>query len=423
MEPKYKHLLQDKNIQRWFDNVGRGSKITAMVYFRRLGYFCLLNHTSPRQLIKLEDKKLYDLLLDAVSDFEKKKLSGGYIASVLKSVKSWLSFNGKVVTRRIQIRGAQDTPTLRNERVPTQEELGKVFLAGDERARLATALIAHAGVRPEVVGNYDGTDGLTVGDFPDLELVDGSVRFKTVPAMVRVRAGLSKKRNEYFTFLTAEACEFLKDYLELRMRSGEKLTLESAVVIPYSKRKFISTTRICAKIKRAIRKAGFEWRPYVLRAYFATQLMVAESKGLIIRDYRTFFMGHKGDIEHTYTLNKTRLPPEVIEQMREGYRGAQRYLQTRDSEKGDGDIKRMFKRQLLLVAGFSSDEITEDHLVLGDDEFQRVVRERLTVQMANNGARQKVVPMAEVESHLREGWEYVGILPGDKAILRLPDFS
>ncbi|NIM44298.1 MAG: site-specific integrase, partial [Nitrososphaeria archaeon] len=81
-------------------------------------------------------------------------------------------------------------------------------------------------------------------------------------------------------------------------------------------------------IRVAIRKAGFPWRPYVLRSYFDTQLMLAESKGLVLRDYRQFWMGHKGDIENRYTTNKQRLPEEVVEDMREAYRRSQDYLQT-----------------------------------------------------------------------------------------------
>jgi hypothetical protein len=44
--------------------------------------------------------------------------------------------------------------------------------------------------------------------------------------------------------------------------------------------------------------------------------MVAENAGRVIRDYRQFWMGHKGDMEARYTTNKHRLPPEVIEDMR-----------------------------------------------------------------------------------------------------------
>jgi hypothetical protein len=68
-------------------------------------------------------------------------------------------------------------------------------------------------------------------------------------------------------------------------------------------------------IRRPIRRAGFEWRPYILRRYFDTRLMIIEMDGVIIRDFRVFWMGHRGDIEHTYTLNK-QLPKDVREKMR-----------------------------------------------------------------------------------------------------------
>jgi hypothetical protein len=70
----------------------------------------------------------------------------------------------------------------------------------------------------------------------------------------------------------------------------------------------------------------------VLRSYFDTQLMLAESKGLMLRDYRQFWMWHKGDIENRYTTNKQRLPEDVIEDMREAYRKSQEYLQTTKGE-------------------------------------------------------------------------------------------
>ncbi|MEM2881298.1 MAG: site-specific integrase [Candidatus Methanomethylicaceae archaeon] len=236
----------------------------------------------------------------------------------------------------MKIKGARDTPRLRDERVPTQEELKKIFMAWDRRARVACALIAHSGLRLEVLGNYKGKDGLRVGDIPDLVL-GSSVDFRRVPAMVVVRRELSKAGHQYFTFIGKEGCAYLKDYLEGRMRSGERLTPASPVVRSKGTRKsFIRTTNISDIIRAAMRKAGFPWRPYVLRSYFDTQLMLAESKGLIIRDYRQFFMGHKGDIENRYTTNKCRLPPDVVEDMRPSYARCLDYLET-DRPRTDQD--------------------------------------------------------------------------------------
>lgn len=107
---KYARYLEDENVRRWHQNLGRGSLITANVYFRRLGNFCDSRGVSPHDLASLTEKQAYDLLLDVVTELEKAKLAGSYIESILKSVKSWLSFNGVEVRRKIQIRGAETHP-------------------------------------------------------------------------------------------------------------------------------------------------------------------------------------------------------------------------------------------------------------------------------------------------------------------------
>ena len=46
----------------------------------------------------------------------------------------------------------------------------------------------------------------------------------------------------------------------------------------------------------------------MLRPYFDAQLLIAESKGKMARDFRVFFMGHKGTMEARYTTNKGVIP-------------------------------------------------------------------------------------------------------------------
>jgi hypothetical protein len=302
---------------------------------------------------------------------EKAGHAGSYTESTLKIVKSWLAHNGKEVKRKIKIKGARETPSLKDERVPTKEELKRILLSGDKKARAACVLIAHSGLRIEVLGNYDGKDGLTLGDFPQLEIQHDSVCFTQTPAMLIVRSELSKAGHRYFTFLSEEACEYVKDYLDERMKTGEELTQRSPLITPKLKMKpFIRATNIGDSIREAIRAGGFAWRPYVLRSYFDTQLMLAESKGLVLRDYRQFWMGHKGDIENRYTTNKHKLPEEVVEDMREAYRRSQEYLQTvKTQETSEEKIAQAFRKQLLLVAGFKQDEVDRMELPsIGDED-------------------------------------------------------
>ncbi|RLI40333.1 site-specific integrase, partial [Candidatus Bathyarchaeota archaeon] len=310
---------------------------------------------------------------------------------------------------------------LREERVPTQQELRRIFLSGDKKARAACVLIAHSGLRLMSLGNYRGLDGLRVRDFPEIKIEGGTVEFEQIPTMVVVRPELSKARHQYFTFLSEEGCQYLKDYLEERMLNGESLMSDSPVIRPkVASKPFIRTVNIGDMIRNVVRKAGFSWRPYVLRAYFDTQLMLAESKGLVLRDYRQFWMGHKGDIENRYTTNKCRLPESVIEDMREAYRRSQEYLQTIKPETSRENLMEEFRKQLLLVAGFTPEEIEKIDLVgLSDKEFQELVRKRLVGSRNEDCGIQKVIDLNQIEEYLEKGWEYMATLPNQKVIVKL----
>ena len=143
--------------------VARGSTSTADVYLRRVGSFCKKLNISPKVLATLSDLEIYNLLLDYVSSMEKSGYTGSYIESTVKCVKSWLAHNGKEVRRKIRIKDARESPSLKDERVPTKEELKRTFLSGDKKTRVSSVLVAHAGLRIEVLGNYTGKDGLTIG--------------------------------------------------------------------------------------------------------------------------------------------------------------------------------------------------------------------------------------------------------------------
>jgi hypothetical protein len=172
-------------------------------------------------------------------------------------------------------------------------------------------------------------------------------------------------------------------------------------------------------LKKPIEKAGFDWRPYVLRRYYDTRMMMAESDGLIINAWRVFWMGHKGDIEAIYTLNKGNFNPDLLEKMREAYaKASHKYLQTIKTEMGEEKIKETFKKQLLAVAGYSEEEISKLDISMTDDELHNLVKQRLLGAISNNGSRQKVVLTNQVGKFLDDGWEYVAPLSNNKAIIR-----
>jgi len=418
---KYRYLLEDKDVRRWYENLIRGSPACAQIYLRNLGNFCQLMDITPGQLARKPVTELEDLLMDYVTSAQKEH-AGSYIRNTTKVVKSWLAHSGIQLKRKIRITGAYETPTLNDERVPTKEELKRIFLSGSKQARTACAIIAHAGLRLETLGNYNGLDGLRMRDLPELKIKGSEVSFEKTPTMIIVRSALSKARHQYFTFLTEEACSYLKDYLEERLRDGELLTSDSAIVKPkFAQKPFIRTVNIGDMMRLAIRSAGLPWRPYVLRCYFDTMLLLAESKGLVLRDYWQFWMGHKGDIENRYTTNKQRLPESVVEDMRAAYARSEEFLQTKMKEEtSEEKLRGSFRKQLLLVAGFTQGELDKmDVPSISDEELQGIVKKKLLGTQTTNGAKQKVVTVDEANNYLAEGWEYVAKLSDNKVVIKM----
>jgi ribosomal protein S13 len=430
---KYRPLLEDERVRKWVDYVARGSAITAEVYLRRLGRVCEDKGILPSELLNKDEESLWNFLNDLISEMEIKGRTGGYIQSTLKAIKSWLSFNGIDIRRKLKVRGANDTPTLRENQPITASLLRQLYSASSLKVKCIISLLAGSGIRPEVIGNHDGSDGLRLGDIPELEIEEGRVKFTKTPPMLIVRQELSKARHQYFTFITREGCEFLSHYLVGRMRAGEVLTPASPLIAPDvtkgAVKPFVKAWQVGRLVRKRLEQCGIKARPYDLRTRFDTQLMLAESHDKMLRDYRVFLMGHKGDIEHRYTVNRRNLSYEVVEDMRGAFERSQRYLCSSSSGSGDeGEdaegLRERAYRQLLMLAGFTDKEIDEQRLLdLKDEELAARMKERLKPPaVESKRGRQKLIPLDELEKYLEEGWRCEHVIESmGKAIVSLPE--
>ena len=324
-------LLVHPEIKRWYDNLARGSALTADVRVRRLGQFCEIHHMTPMGLADLGMRDLRtatNLLEDHITWMEDKGYSPGYVEDHIKAIKSWLGHFDVVIRRKLKIRNPDFTPTLQDERVPDAQEMSEVFSRASLRSSAMMSLMAKSGIRPEVMGNHDGTDGLRMRDLPDVIIHQGVAKCIRAPNQIIVRRTLSKTRHQYFTFLTTSGTKVLLAYLNDRLAAGEPLNGDSPVIAPdyvYKTnrganrgKQFLPTERISREIRRTFRPR-FSWRPYILRAYFDTELLIAESKGRMAHDFRVFFMGHKGSMEAKYTTNKGVLPEALLDEMRDAF--------------------------------------------------------------------------------------------------------
>ena len=432
---KYKAYETDPAVARWRANLARGSPITAEVALRRLGRACELLHATPQELLKMAEgdlKGFQDSLEDLVTRLESEGKAPGYILGILKALKSWLRYNDVKLTRRIKVSNPNATPTIENEQVPSKEELSRIFRASNPRVRTAEALIAFADLRPESLGNHDGSDGLTLKDLPEMKIENGEVSFDKVPTIVVVRPRLSKTRHKYFTFLINEGCVYLKEYLEERMRSGEKLRPESPLVAherPRAEtRRFMLTRKITHLIRIAMRRAGVRKRPYVLRAYAETQLIIAESKGIISHPYLQFVAGHKGDIESRYSTNKGILPEMMIEGMRKSIQVCEAFLGTTAQEMDQSMVVKEAKLEALksIAKSLLGIDLLEVK-VAKENEIERELNRDEEIELFENEIKKRregekdpqiIVQENELEAHLTEGWQFVSVLPSEKILIR-----
>jgi hypothetical protein len=432
---KYAPLLRDPDVSRWHRNVARGSPLTAEVALKRLSRVCELLSMSPRDMVDRAQSNLkdfQDVLEDMVARLEDEKKSPGYIQGILKTVKSWLRYNDITLTRRIKISNSTATPTIENEQIPSQEDLARILRASSPRIRSAIAFLAFANLRPQTLGNNDGSDGLMLKDLPELKIEDKHVVFETMPTIVVVRPLLSKARHKYFTFLSAEGCTYLKEYLEERIRSGEELKPETPLIAHERKeaatKLFMLTSKTTHFIRLSMRKAGVYKRPYVLRAYAETQLIIAESKGKISHPYLQFIAGHKGDIESRYSTNKGFLPPDMIEDMRKCYRECEPFLSTAAQPLEQSVIikeakiealksiaKSLLGIDLLEVRIAKEKELEKE---LDTDETIELFEDELKKLREGKHNPQRIIREEELERHLVEGWHFVSTLPSQRILIK-----
>ncbi|MEE9236652.1 MAG: hypothetical protein V3U52_02530 [Thermoplasmata archaeon] len=362
-------LLRDSDVKRWYDGLARNSKITAEERIRILGRFCRIAGWTPKRIVekvredvRARPDKAGTTFEDSFDDFIQAQLEAGrapsYVENYRKTMTSWLRHNSLPFfdIRKLNMGDVKSTPTIDDESLPRPDQLRSVIYRATLRGRAIIAFVAFAGLRFEVLGNNEGIDGLRLKDLPDFEVKEGEVKVRRTPAMVKVRAKLSKTRRRYFSFLTTEGTEIVRAYLQSRLDKGEKLTQDSAIIRCTAGREFggrrvnganygshfIVSRNIAREVRESFGKE-IRSRPYVLRSFFNTSLLIARSRaGMPPRDYRTFWMGHVGDIEATYSMNK-HPTPEFIEDQRRAFQAAEPYLST--SPEGALNLQERMERE------------------------------------------------------------------------------
>lgn len=171
-----------------------------------------LGRNSPQKLTEI----IIDLIVQYKEKIEKGELSASAIVALYAPVKLFLTMNDVVlnwskISRTLPRQGKAD------DRAIEIEEIRKILNFASVRDRALVLLLASSGIR--------------VGAVPDLRVKD----LQPIEEDGNILAGklvvYAKSPEEYYTFITPEAYEATREYLEFRRREGEEITKDSPLFV------------------------------------------------------------------------------------------------------------------------------------------------------------------------------------------------
>jgi len=248
------------------------------------------------------------------------------------------------------------------------------------------------------------------------------------PGPIRVdlyRAKTSRGRvKKYYTFIGEDAKSLIKQWLQVRPEAQEQEELFLTFNKNMGRWVPITSPLIGNAITKAAKRIGlikenglnrYHVHAHELRDLFKS-LCTLSGVNQVASE---FFLGHTVD-----KLGYDKSPEYDEEWFRNEYRKVEpmfNVISNPKGFKGDEELKLAFKKELLLVAGYSKEEVESMNIaMMSDEEIRAKTREKLLGMMANNGAKQRLVAIDEVDGYLSQGWEFVATLPNGKAIMRLP---
>ena len=424
---KHGKLLEDPQVNEWHKKNARRSLLSADVRLRTLGHYCEVMNTTPKNILEsAQSGELKPMFKKFIEKMEDLKRSGSYIQRYKLVLNHWLNFNEVNNKINESIFESNKHRQYYGEHVPTQTELIDLIRHASLRGRVCISLMAFSGLRPQSIGNYQGNDGIHLGDIEGFD--PETLKFNTIPAVLNVRETLSKNGNPYFTFIGSESMKYISEYLKYRKNhidsngNREILTKDSPLVnFRYGSgnvKDHVRTMIVEKDIREAMRRSGLNQRPYVLRRYFITQLSIAEGRNWITHEWRKLISGHTGDIQSTYVFEKGNLDPETLKSIREAYAKCLTLLETSKGEYADQST---WIRKTILSAIYTKEEISKmDISGMSDNEFNEMIRKKFNADMLNNGQRQRVVPVSEVKEWINKGYDFVSNLGNGECVIKLP---
>ncbi len=147
---------------------------------------------------------------------EKGEITAATLSNFVKPLKLYCEISDVKIPWRKIVRGLPRGREAANDRAPTLEEIRKLVEYPDRRIKPIVYTMASSGIR---LGAFDFLQWKHI-----TPIIDDNR--KILAAKINVYAG---DIEEYYSFITQEAYESLKDWMDFRASYGEKITGESWV--------------------------------------------------------------------------------------------------------------------------------------------------------------------------------------------------
>jgi hypothetical protein len=137
-------------------------------------------------------------------------------------------------------------------------------------------------------------------------------------------------------------------------------------------------------------------------------------------------MGHSGDIEATYSVKK-RLSPEIIEEMRAAFARCEPVISPSTEEVNGSFLIREAKLEVLRsvakALGIEPSYVkTRREKVVGrqlsSDEEIELFEDEVKGLRKRAPDPQKIIEEQELPDYLKEGWQFVAVLPNGRMVVR-----
>jgi hypothetical protein len=363
---KYRPLLEDSWVRRWYYDKCRKSTKTGKTYMKTLGRVMNALSQSPSSFVALEQDQREGQLIDYLDWMSEaggpdgKGCSDKYVETTENILKSWMAWRRVPMTRktnRIRTGRSRSSTTP----IPTRDDARLYMRTASLRAKFLASCTMYSAMRPVVLSNQDRREGLRFKDLPEVHIRGKKVEFDAIPTLVKVPWYLSKTKKPYPTFWCRETCHYFQALVEQRLRQGEQITGESLVFPPVenSTTGYLGELQLHMLVREAMDAAGltasapYTWKSYCLDGM---SLSARDGEGLS-KDDRFLLVGHECGVHYNYIYGKEDLTAETKERLRRAYEhAATKYLEAFPDVK-DQDARLLQATLYFQLLGYTDDQV------------------------------------------------------------------